>query len=274
MERSQSPQTGQFNSYEILGVLGIIWFPLSQSPQTGQFNSYMENWFISNQMNILLSLNPLKRVNSILTKMMSLRPIVYDPESQSPQTGQFNSYTKIRSKNESKRFQKSQSPQTGQFNSYTVKDHRGRNLGTYSLNPLKRVNSILTTAILVILPLFFKSQSPQTGQFNSYFGEKEHKILLRTVSIPSNGSIQFLQKGQGWRPQPWLWRSQSPQTGQFNSYNFGVYYVRVIIISLNPLKRVNSILTACNICNFSRLSESQSPQTGQFNSYEDKNDSK
>jgi len=40
--RSQSPQTGQFNSYK-----EIIWytkcFLKSQSPQTGQFNSYEDN---------------------------------------------------------------------------------------------------------------------------------------------------------------------------------------------------------------------------------------
>jgi len=36
---------------------------------------------------------------------------------------------------------------------------------------------------------------------------------------------------------------------------------------LNPLKRVNSILTAINDNEISRIVMSQSPQTGQFNSY-------
>ena len=65
------------------------------------------------------------------------------------------------------------------------------------LNPLKRVNSILTRRIVLREESeeTLLSQSPQTGQFNSY----GWKIAKRTtdgteVSIPSNGSIQFLQR--------------------------------------------------------------------------------
>ena len=64
------------------------------------------------------------------------------------------------------------------------------------LNPLKRVNSILTG--IIWFPFKFKpeelSQSPQTGQFNSYLGYGVHYLDLTfdKVSIPSNGSIQFL----------------------------------------------------------------------------------
>ena len=36
---SQSPQTGQFNSY-YKNILGTMILEKSQSPQTGQFNSY------------------------------------------------------------------------------------------------------------------------------------------------------------------------------------------------------------------------------------------
>ena len=97
-------------------------------------------------MNILrknMCLNPLKRVNSILTAVAEEGVIEEYLMSQSPQTGQFNSY-------------------------FTMM-------------------LLATFAILV-------SQSPQTGQFNSY-------MLIRfllfsqasKVSIPSNGSIQFLQ---------------------------------------------------------------------------------
>ncbi len=64
------------------------------------------------------------------------------------------------------------------------------------LNPLKRVNSILTRRIVLREESeeTLLSQSPQTGQFNSY----GWKIAKRTtdgteVSIPSNGSIQFLR---------------------------------------------------------------------------------
>ena len=86
----------------------------SQSPQTGQFNSY--DWAI-NCMRIHKEdrLNPLKRVNSILTR----------------------------------------------FEIWVPEEMKG-------LNPLKRVNSILTIlgVITILFPLM--SQSPQTGQFNSY----------------------------------------------------------------------------------------------------------
>mgnify|MGYP001342042148 CR=1 FL=1 len=38
------------------------------------------------------SLNPLKRVNSILTRVTRLSELANRVKSQSPQTGQFNSY--------------------------------------------------------------------------------------------------------------------------------------------------------------------------------------
>ena len=37
---SQSPQTGQFNSYTLFGSIKMCGIRESQSPQTGQFNSY------------------------------------------------------------------------------------------------------------------------------------------------------------------------------------------------------------------------------------------
>ncbi len=40
--------------------------------------------------------------------------------------------------------------------------------------------------------------------------------------------------------------SQSPQAGQFNSYEIAQDIVDYIVKSLNPLKRVNSILTRIN----------------------------
>jgi len=90
-------------------------------------------------------------------------------KSQSPQTGQFNSYI-------SRAFRipievlESQSPQTGQFNSY----------------PNKKVSKAILQKS--------KSQSPQTGQFNSYRRNKMSYANAESVSIPSNGSIQFLQR--------------------------------------------------------------------------------
>jgi len=62
---SQSPQAGQFNSYQQLVYNVIKVLEKSQSPQAGQFNSYLH--YLT--------------VNSLLGIM-----------SQSPQAGQFNSY--------------------------------------------------------------------------------------------------------------------------------------------------------------------------------------
>jgi len=88
-------------------------------------------------------LNPLKRVNSILTSFNDDRKQISDKLSQSPQTGQFNSYSFIKS---AYRLDiKSQSPQTGQFNSYLWSSSCFRkSYCCKRLNPLKRVNSILT----------------------------------------------------------------------------------------------------------------------------------
>ena len=63
--------------------------------------------------------------------------------SQSPQTGQFNSYLTLIEGIE-KFGLLSQSPQTGQFNSYLVRIDPKTKSETQGLNPLKRVNSILT----------------------------------------------------------------------------------------------------------------------------------
>jgi len=62
----------------------------------------------------------------------------------------------------------SQSPQTGQFNSYADRAEKVSSKSS-GLNPLKRVNSILT-------------------EFGAILDKENDK-----VSIPSNGSIQFLQ---------------------------------------------------------------------------------
>ena len=63
-----------------------------------------------------------------------------------------------------------------------------------SLNPLKRVNSILTEGLV----------------FNPIIGNE--------VSIPSSGSIQFLLDMDVLYMVRKHLQSQSPQTGQFNSY--------------------------------------------------------
>jgi len=66
----------------------------------------------------------------------------------------------------------------------------------------------------------------------------------KNVSIPSNGSIQFLPNKLADIKSASDLMSQSPQTGQFNSYK--MCYNRLgglLDLGLNPLKRVNSILT-------------------------------
>ncbi len=114
---SQSPQAGQFNSYVDAYYSREFWVQKSQSPQAGQFNSYLEKASSSNT-KAELGLNPLKRVNSILTyrsKTMAIKEIL-----------------------------ESQSPQAGQFNSYLGECRKMIDNNFHSLNPLKRVNSILT----------------------------------------------------------------------------------------------------------------------------------
>jgi len=68
--KSQSPQTGQFNSYSFSTNLDLLYGLESQSPQTGQFNSYYSKNVSNICSNSPHSLNPLKRVNSILTEAM------------------------------------------------------------------------------------------------------------------------------------------------------------------------------------------------------------
>ena len=58
---------------------------------TSYFNSYLIGMQRSPFASIS-NLNPLKRVNSILTLMKDYDSFAYCDESQSPQTGQFNSY--------------------------------------------------------------------------------------------------------------------------------------------------------------------------------------
>ena len=95
-----------------------------------------------------------------------------------------------------------------------------------SLNPLKRVNSILTISVRSWTYIYsgYLSQSPQAGQFNSYMGIgyvlSEMKLIQ--VSIPSNGSIQFLRE-------------------------IKMDIIDKIKRGLNPLKRVNSILTGFGV---------------------------
>ena len=227
--------------------LAIRWLSrkvLSQSPQTGQFNSYLEHIEMPEAPNIL-SLNPLKRVNSILTlddkDYVSLLCPVSIPSNGSIQFLPIllelwsleNRYNVSIPSNGSIQFlhswnwkdqgggYRSQSPQTGQFNSYysitQCKKKRGLQVSIPSngsiqflqnsisseaikftrLNPLKRVNSILTGNQLFTFPKReLKVSIPSNGsiQFLRILRKRILWNIFLYVSIPSNGSIQFLQR--------------------------------------------------------------------------------
>jgi len=138
---SQSPQAGQFNSYSQWRKK-TIQFPFWVSiPSSGSIQFLHILIALYTILAVCIGLNPLKRVNSILT----------------------------------------------------AGERIGRN-DLISLNPLKRVNSILTYRVLLERKWWVAmSQSPQAGQFNSYLPELTE---LRKTQV----------------------KSQSPQAGQFNSY--------------------------------------------------------
>ena len=136
-------------------------------------------------------LNPLKRVNSILTHLVCLQEFLQQKVSI-PSSGSI------------------------QFlHPYRVAFHSFRK----SLNPLKRVNSILTW-ICSFCVVHLVSLNP-LKRVNSILTLPLMSNLIGVqiyVSIPSSGSIQFLHY-------------QSNRLDIYQEYG------------LNPLKRVNSILT-------------------------------
>ncbi len=214
-------------------------------------------------------LNPLKRVNSILTYNNNLRSLL-DLVSQSPQTGQFNSYLSVLPELTNLRKSQVSIPSNGsiQFlhdaNSYICSHnwqvsipsngsiqfllniiYKPLNFNFEGLNPLKRVNSILTISFYLRINII--SGLNPLKRVNSILtcicGSTGAPALV-TVSIPSNGSIQFLPFKPDKDKYLHQSMSQSPQTGQFNSYKrWKMKWYRRVGKGLNPLKRVNSILT-------------------------------
>jgi len=113
------------------------------------------------------------------------------------------------------------------------------------LNPLKRVNSILTELKLILhLGCIIQSLNP-LKRVNSILTEMStlpELTELRKVSIPSNGSIQFLLH------TPLLFTKLNfnvsiPSNGSIQFLREFNIFGSHQIYSLNPLKRVNSILT-------------------------------
>ena len=89
---SQSPQTGQFNSYEDGWYVHVDDERLSQSPQTGQFNSYHPDDLPAISRGFGVSI-PSNGSIQFLLQLPNGKFLIKDyGKSQSPQTGQFNSY--------------------------------------------------------------------------------------------------------------------------------------------------------------------------------------
>ena len=143
-------------------------FILVSIPSNGsiQFLQLLLSWLFF----LCLSLNPLKRVNSILTEpetgilkydpnyvsipsngsIQFLHNIAYEgwmayhPWVSIPSNGSIQFLHKMLAFVKNYGFHLSQSPQTGQFNSYLHLGNGFLRLTSDCLNPLKRVNSILT----------------------------------------------------------------------------------------------------------------------------------
>ena len=93
---------------------------------------------------LLPCLNPLKRVNSILTRRIVLREESEETLlSQSPQTGQFNSYGWKIAKRTTDGTEVS-IPSNGSIQFLPIGSNSYPMSKILGLNPLKRVNSILT----------------------------------------------------------------------------------------------------------------------------------
>ncbi len=87
---------------------------------------------------------------------------------------------------------------------------------------------------------------PSNGSIQFLLDEMtEYEQEMETkVSIPSNGSIQFLHCQLDQIINSIDFMSQSPQTGQFNSSDKFSEHQTLWETGLNPVKRVNSILTS------------------------------
>jgi len=193
---SQSPQTGQFNSYPLFRYQrGDIFLGVS-IPSNGSIQFLQEKWATQLHYLTVNCLNPLKRVNSILTKSMVESLTGTKSQCLNP-LKRVNSILTLHFPHKVQRgdWSGSQSPQTGQFNSYCFSKVCGRWTRRWVSIPSNGSIQFLRNLDRKVSPsLLKKSQSPQTGQFNSYLFSQASKPSNDSVSIPSNGSIQFLRK--------------------------------------------------------------------------------
>jgi len=102
-------------------MVEMVELSVSQSPQTGQFNSYSDGEVYKLHRPLYFRLNPLKRVNSILTFTPSILVAEFLRKSLNP-LKRVNSILTLYTFNSSASTSQllSQSPQTGQFNSYIL----------------------------------------------------------------------------------------------------------------------------------------------------------
>ena len=113
---SQSPQTGQFNSYPDLSDNEKVKWGKVSIPSNGSIQFLPYKKLINLFYEAHFSLNPLKRVNSILTRLGYYYCIVPVGTVSIPSNGSIQFlHNQFRV---AIPFFKSQSPQTGQFNSY------------------------------------------------------------------------------------------------------------------------------------------------------------
>ena len=113
------------------------------------------------------SLNPLKRVNSILTPLT--KDIFYMPSMCLNPLKRVNSILTDPYWKDFEQYMKGLNPLKRVNSILTKYAWSGAEYGWNSLNPLKRVNSILTVGFdISYKSIYIESQSPQTGQFNSY----------------------------------------------------------------------------------------------------------
>ena len=145
----------------------------------------------------------------------------------------------------------SQSPQAGQFNSYLKNVTANNNFDLIDV-------SIPSSGSIQFLPEIdekidydeiFESQSPQAGQFNSYpFSSLSAWLIRLEVSIPSSGSIQFLQERDCQHFQSNLSLNPLKRVNSILTCLEEIWIWQIGDLGLNPLKRVNSILTIQFIC--------------------------
>ena len=162
-------------------------------PSNGSIQ-FLQFCFLKRVSQAMTGLNPLKRVNSILTELSAL-PVLTELRVSIPSNGSIQFLLTPFGWSRAKKADGSQSPQTGQFNSYQQYILCTISSSIVSQSPQTGQFNSYICLIMFASMKTEESQSPQTGQFNSYMIVIVANKSLCYVSIPSNGSIQFLRVG-------------------------------------------------------------------------------